>query len=57
MGKLLVRWFIKNPDDVDNEDVRYAYGRLSSFTGIVCNLLLFALKLILGIVSGAISII
>ena len=57
MGKLLVRWFIKNPDDVDNKDVRYAYGRLSSFTGIVCNLLLFALKLILGIVSGAISII
>lgn len=57
MGKTLIRWFIKDPDDIENEEVRFAYGRLSSLTGIVCNLLLFSLKLILGLVSGAISIV
>lgn len=36
--------------------MRERYGALGSFMGIFCNLLLFILKLILGLISGSVSI-
>lgn len=53
----LVKLFIKNPQDVDDTKVREQYGKLSSITGIVVNLLLFAVKFTIGSLSGSISIV
>lgn len=52
----LVKLFIKTPQDVKNVQVREQYGKLSSITGIVVNLLLFATKFAIGTLSGSVSI-
>ncbi len=57
MTEWLVGHFIKNKDDVQNEQVRLAYGNLSSITGIVCNVFLFVLKFLIGLLSNSIAII
>lgn len=57
MTRLLVRLFIKEGDKTGDPDVRQAYGVLSGGVGIACNLLLFLGKLLLGFVTGAISIV
>ena len=56
MSKLLIKLFIKDPDNVKSTAVRAAYGNLGSFVGIVCNLLLCALKIAIGTITGSISI-
>ena len=56
MTQLLVRLFIKDRDNTRDPKVRTAYGMLGSVTGIVCNLLLFAAKLIIGSLSGNIAV-
>lgn len=56
MTKLLIRLFIKNNTDTQNPQIRGRYGMLAGVVGIILNLLLFAGKLIAGLVSGAISI-
>lgn len=56
MTQLLLRLFVKNPDDPSDPRTRGAIGRLSGGVGIVCNLLLFAAKLIIGTLSGSVSI-
>lgn len=56
MTSLLLRWFIRDPDD-GSPKVRAAYGRLSGVVGLACNLLLFGIKLTVGLLSGSISII
>ncbi|MBQ9859741.1 MAG: cation transporter [Clostridia bacterium] len=57
LSEQLIRLFIKQPQDTASPKVRYAYGRLASFTGLVCNLLLFVGKLLAGILSGSVAII
>ena len=56
MTKLLPRLFIKNHNDVEDAAVRSAYGKLAGVVGILCNVLLFAAKLVVGLVSGSVSI-
>ena len=56
MTKLLLRLFVKNSDHADSPAVRGAVGKLSGIVGIVCNLLLFVLKLLVGTLSGSVSI-
>lgn len=56
MTGLLIRIFVKNPTDTDNPRVRTCYGILGGVVGIVCNLLLFAVKLSIGLFSGSMSI-
>ena len=56
MTNLLIKWFVKNADATENPDVRLAYGRMAGVVGIVCNLLLAASKLAVGLFSGSISI-
>ena len=56
MIKLLSRFFIKNRNDTNDPRVRSAYGMLCGIVGIFFNILLFAGKLIAGIISGAISV-
>lgn len=53
----LIRRFVKQPEDTQLPQVRYAYGRLAGFTGLVCNLLLFGIKLLAGILSGSLAIV
>lgn len=57
MTKLLIRLFIKEPENISSPRTRAAYGTLSSITGILCNFLLFALKYIVGTLSNSIAVI
>ncbi len=57
MTKLLLRLFVKDYDKADSFEVRSAVGSLSGIVGIICNALLFVLKLIVGTLSGSVSII
>ena len=56
MTKFLLRLFVKGYDDPTDSRVRGSIGKLSGIVGIVCNLLLFAFKLAVGMLSGAVSI-
>ena len=56
MTSLLIKLFVKNYGDTQNKTVRSAYGKLASFVGIVCNALLFAVKITVGTISGSVSI-
>lgn len=57
MFDLLAKKFIKNHNDYSNPEVREKYGMLSGIVGVVLNVLLFAAKLVVGLFSGAVSII
>ncbi len=56
MTKLLLRLFVKDAEKTHDGRVRAAYGKLSGIVGIACNLLLAGLKLLLGQLSGSLSI-
>lgn len=56
MTGLLVRMFIKDYQNVELPTVRGAYGTLAGIVGILCNLVLFAAKLVIGTLSGSVSI-
>ena len=56
MTKLLIRLFVRDSNNIKDAAVRVRYGYLGSVTGIVLNILLFAGKLIAGIISGSISV-
>ena len=57
MTKLLIKLFIKNSDDLSNNDVRAQYGNMSGAVGIFLNLCLFAAKLIAGVFSSSVSVV
>lgn len=57
MTNLLVKLFVKNNKDIGNISVRTSYGNLGGITGIICNLILFIIKLLGGLLSGSFSII
>lgn len=56
MTEFLVKLFIKDKDATEKASVRTAYGVLSSVVGMVCNLLLFTGKLIVGTVLHSVSV-
>lgn len=57
MTKLLLRLFTRKHAGKDALAVHGAVGKLAGSTGIACNILLFVMKLIVGILSGAVSIV
>ena len=57
ISKLIVRKFIKNYEDVKNKNVREKYGYLGGIIGILINLLLFGVKVTIGIFSNSIAVI
>ena len=57
MTNLLTKLFIRNSDDINNPVVRKHYGTLAGAVGIFCNLLLFTIKILAGLLTGAISIV
>ena len=56
MIKFLMRKFLPKDLPPANPKVRAAAGRLSGIVGILCNLLLFAGKFLIGTLSGSVSI-
>lgn len=57
MTNLLLKLFVKNYKNTEDPTVRRSYGTLSGVSGIILNILLFSIKLVAGIISGAISVI
>lgn len=57
----MINWmtkkFIKNYDNVNDPKVREKYGNFAGIIGIISNLVLVVIKILLGILSGAVSII
>lgn len=56
MTDFLIKRFVKDYKNIQNPTVRTAYGKFSSIVGILCNALLFAGKVIVGLLSGSVSI-
>ncbi len=49
--------FIKNYKDVNDVKVRTAYGKFANVSGIILNVLLFALKAVVGVISGSVAVV
>ena len=56
MTEFLVKHFVKDHSNVKDPVVRERYGTMSGIVGIIMNVLLFAVKMVAGTLSGAISI-
>lgn len=57
MTSWLIRRFVRQPEQTDDPEVRYAYGRLAGAAGVVANLLLFIGKIVIGWLSGSLAIV
>lgn len=57
MTDFVIRRFIKEYENTSNPQVRTRYGVLGSVVGAFCNLLLFVIKLSIGLFSNSVSII
>ena len=57
MTDLLLRIFIRNYDPAEPSASHSAIGKLSGIVGVICNLLLFLAKLVMGILAGSVSLI
>jgi hypothetical protein len=57
MFKKFISLFIKNPDDYSSPETRAEYGKFSSVLSIILNAILFGIKLLAGIITGATSVI
>ena len=56
MTNLLLRLFVRDHQDPKQPRVRSKVGKLSGIVGILCNIVLFALKLVVGTISGSVAI-
>ena len=56
MTELLIRLFVKDWTQTQDPAVRRRYGVLAGVLGILCNVLLFGGKLVIGILSRSVSI-
>ena len=56
MTKILLKLFIKDYNDTANPRVRRKYVNLGSAVGILCNIILFLIKLTIGLLAGSVSI-
>ncbi|MCK9537003.1 MAG: cation diffusion facilitator family transporter, partial [Bacilli bacterium] len=57
MRKLIVKLFIKDHQNYQDNKVRVAYGKLSGIVGIVSNIFLTLVKIISGMIIGSLAII
>jgi cation diffusion facilitator family transporter len=57
LSKLILKNFVKNYEDVTNEDVRQAYGYLGGIVGILINFILFVIEISVGVTLNSIAII
>ena len=56
MTEFLVRRLVRGAQNTEDPAVREAYGRLAGIVGVICNVLLFAGKFLLGTLTGSVSI-
>ena len=56
MTSFIIKRFIPDFENTKSPAVRAAYGKLAGIIGIVCNIFLFAAKIIIGVLSGSVSI-
>ena len=56
MTEFLVKCFVKDYEHVEKVSVRTAYGVLSSMVGIFCNVLLFVIKFVIGLVLHSVAV-
>ena len=56
MTNMLVRLFVPNYQDTEDPKVRTRYGMLSGVVGIICNLILFLSKMLIGLLTNSISV-
>ncbi len=56
MTAFLMRIFLKMPHDSAASEFRSGCGKLAGAVGIVCNVLLFAVKLLAGLLAGSVSV-
>ena len=56
MTNLIIKLFINKNKLASEANIRTAYGTLAGFVGIICNIILFIAKLIIGLISGSVSI-
>lgn len=57
MIKLIIKKFIPNSENVNDSAVRTKYGVLSGILGMICNIILFAVKLAAGFMMNSIAVI
>ena len=57
MYNLLLNKFVKDSENVTAPNVRKQYGMLSGVLGIICNILLFAVKITVGIIINSVAVI
>lgn len=57
MMSLLIRYFIKDCDNIESPLVQKTYAKLCSSIGIFLNVILFLIKLLCGLVSASTAII
>ena len=57
LGSLLIRKFIRNSENTEKPEVYLAYGNLSGLVGLVSNVLLFGIKLAVGLISMSTAVI
>ncbi len=56
MTELLLKAFVKNSGDLSSSSVRASVGMLSGVVGIICNVMLFVMKILVGTAVGSVSI-
>ena len=56
MTNLLVKLFVKDYDQLQEQAVRTSYGTMASVVGIVCNVFLFILKFTIGVIIHSITV-
>lgn len=56
LSRLLIKIFIRNSENVEDSSVRDKYGYFAGIVGIIFNLLLFFIKLFVGIFTGSIAV-
>lgn len=52
----LIKTFVKDNEKVDNIKVRNSYGNLAGAVGILVNVLLFSIKLSVGLLAGSVAV-
>ncbi len=57
MTQFLIKRFVKDYTNTNDKKVRHNYGMFASIVGIVCNIFLFAAKLISGLILKSVSVI
>jgi cation diffusion facilitator family transporter len=57
MLTFLRKLFIKDYKNVNNPEVRTKHGIMAAIGGVICNLLLFSFKLLIGLITASISIV